>query len=92
MAGPATVHLTVSASDEGSGVSESLGGDFVLDGSGGDVFVRVTAYRTSCNQFNGSYSGEITFPQGMPPGFYRLRIFASDTRHFIAYRTSQTRP
>jgi hypothetical protein len=83
--GPASVHVTVSASDAGSGVSDGLVAGFVQDGSAGDVSVSGTAYRMSGNQFNGTYEGDITFPQGMPPGVYRLRIFASDNRHNNGY-------
>jgi len=83
--GPASVHLNVSASDETSGVVDGLNGQFVLEGSDGDVFVDDAVYLTSGNQFSGGYEGDVTFPQGMPPGIYRLRIFASDHRHNNGY-------
>jgi hypothetical protein len=77
--GPATVHLTVAASDEGTGIDSGVSAEFILDDPEQDVSVDGGVYdRTSGTRFDGVYENDITFPQGMPPGIYRLSIWASD--------------
>jgi RTX calcium-binding nonapeptide repeat (4 copies) len=77
--GPATVHLTVAASDEGTGIDSGVSAEFILDDPGEDLSVHGGVYdRTSGTRFDGVYENDITFPQGMPPGIYRLSIWASD--------------
>jgi hypothetical protein len=77
--GPATVHLTVAASDEGTGIDRGVSAEFILDDPGQDVSASGGVYeRTSGTRFDGVYENDITFPQGMPPGIYRLSIWASD--------------
>jgi RTX calcium-binding nonapeptide repeat (4 copies) len=76
--GPATVHLTVAASDEGTGIDYGVTGYLTLDDPAEDLSVEGGAFRTSGTRFDGVYEDDLTFPQGMPPGIYRLSIWASD--------------
>jgi RTX calcium-binding nonapeptide repeat (4 copies) len=75
--GPATVHVTVSLTDEESGV-DWVNVYLINEEASGDLVVEGYADLTSGTPFDGVYEGDLTFPQGMPPGVYRLSILASD--------------
>jgi hypothetical protein len=78
LAGPATVHLTVTARDEGSGIEYGVNATFIPDDPQEELRVEGGAFRTSGTMFDGVYEDDLVFRQGMPPGTYRLSVWARD--------------
>ena len=77
---PATVHVTASVSDAGTGVSDYIQLWLVKPGAepGLTVGFYGSGQRVSGTAANGVYEGDVTLPQGAPPGSYVLTVRASD--------------
>lgn len=89
LAGPATVHVTVAVSDVGSGVSDYIQVWLVKPGDGPGLTVGFygSAHRSSGTALDGIYEGDVTLPQGAPPGAYVLTVRASDEVYNAQQRT-----
>jgi hypothetical protein len=73
--GPATVNVTVQAADNDSGV-DGISAQLippVEDGSQ-PMYIADNPDLTSGTPMNGTWTGAITLPQGLPPGTYYLKI------------------
>lgn len=77
--GPATVHLTVQAADAGRGVDgvyvELMS---VSDDGTGPKYLSDSLELTAGDDQDGTWTGSITLPQGIPPGTYYLKVVTWD--------------
>jgi len=77
--GPATVSVSVRAVDAGSGVTSVIA--LLTQADGGNVFdVSGTLALTAGSAQDGTWSGTMTLPQGVPPGTYPLRFITTDAQ------------
>lgn len=79
LARPATVQVTAHAVDAGVGVAGVALWLMPEVDNGTDPYaLHVSLERTAGTRYDGTWTGSITMPQGVPPGRYRARVFTWD--------------